>query len=520
MNEAEYIDLINEVESRFAVEEWTIDGLHIWPIIRIPSRFRLYIPDSRRALVEANSRRLHRIYERTLRPAVSLVKAAHAEWFDRGHHARLCGPVDAVFLTHSTCRLFAVHGGMYDVFCDPLVAVLEENRRNSLVLEFASNGEYRLPRYGHSLFLDKPRVALEIARLLGRRRRGLAFDRRSEYEDLGRFLANRAADLSLPSPTELLRYVRKLRLWADYFEKVVTRVSPSVGFVVDYYGMLGMAFCLACRECGIVSVDIQHGVQNDLHPAYGRWRRLPSAGYELMPAVFWCWSEEEAETNRKWSGRVTEWHRPVVGGNPYLEMFRDSNNSLVRSFDQQVAAVGGRHNADLHILMTLRPGTGLSDLLRQAIAVSPESWFWWVRLHPGMMTDWKKIRSMTRSLRPSGVELDAATDLPLHSLLRRVNVHVTECSSTVIEAEHFGVPSVVAHETGALYYRRQIDSGVAVTAFTPTELIEAIRAQAARQGDFGRHRTGESGQASAAAGALETIFLIAKEKGRRRVTTV
>ena len=93
-----------------------------------------------------------------------------------------------------------------------------------------------------------------------------------------------------------------------------------MGFVVTYYGSIGMAFDLACREFGIPSFDIQHGVQGSLHAAYGRWLRLPVNGYELLPSFFLCWSQKEKSVIEEWSNKFSKWHRPLVHGNLYLDM--------------------------------------------------------------------------------------------------------------------------------------------------------------------------------------------------------
>lgn len=73
-------------------------------------------------------------------------------------------------------------------------------------------------------------------------------------------------------------------------------------------------------------------------------------------------------------------------------------------------------------------------------------------------------------------ELDMATDAPLYALLRHSDVHVTHSSSTVIEAEVFGVPSVIFSAYGAEFFPEQIAAGWALVA-EADHVVQAITQQ-------------------------------------------
>src|SRR5207253_11421849 len=102
----------------------------------------------------------------------------------------------------------------------------------------------------------------------------------------------------LPLVRKRVRWIRRM---ASFFRPRLERLRPSLAFVVNYYDARCMALILACRELGIRSVDIQHGVQGELHGAYGSWRRVPAGGYAVLPSIFWCWSGDEARTLRAWT---------------------------------------------------------------------------------------------------------------------------------------------------------------------------------------------------------------------------
>ena len=42
MKASEVIDIINQVEDVFPVDEWKVNGIHVWPVIRIQLKYQLF----------------------------------------------------------------------------------------------------------------------------------------------------------------------------------------------------------------------------------------------------------------------------------------------------------------------------------------------------------------------------------------------------------------------------------------------------------------------------------------------
>ena len=91
------------------------------------------------------------------------------------------------------------------------------------------------------------------------------------------------------------------------------------------------------------------------------------------------------------------------------------------------------------------------------------------------------MRGFLKKHNITNFELDLPTVFPLTALLRHADVHITASSSTVIEAEYFGVPSIVTHEDGIKFYAKQIASGMAVPAYTAEALLKAIELQLSKK---------------------------------------
>jgi len=473
MLSSELIDLINGIEARAPVAAWSIDGIHVWPLIRIRLMFDLYYVGNTATPRPGGPAGLG---ARLTALARVLLRQRQAERADPGKNQPLHSPADALFVSDGVS--FAKVGGLWcERFCDPLVDVLRQNGfRTSMLTPGVS---FLVPRRSPSRFIQ---AQLRIAGLLSTvkaRARPASREELPGYPDAVAYLAERGFPVDLPSSPELYRQVCRIRAYSAFFRKVISRTRPAVGIVVSYYGDEGMAFNHACRERGIPSVDLQHGLQGDLHAAYGRWTAVPEGGYALLPSHFWCWSAEDAASIAAWSTRTGGHHRAIVGGNLWLEAWRRGDSDLFRPHDTAIRTVKDRHSGTRHVLVTLQfnhddPAT-LAPLL-SAVRESGPDVFWWMRLHPGMLADREKVRELLQSTGNARWELDAASDHPLYAILRHVDAHVTHSSSAVIEAAELGVPSVIFSDVGRELFPGLIASGWAGVA-ADGGLLDVLREQ-------------------------------------------
>jgi hypothetical protein len=306
------------------------------------------------------------------------------------------------------------------------------------------------------------------------------------YEELTRRLDAAGLEASRLSAIAMRRRARTVRVLADRLGRVIDRTDARVGFVVGY-GTGPFALNLACAERDLESVELQHGFQGDAHWAYGRWLRVPGEGYELLPSIYWTWSDAEAAAINSWSHRVSVRHRAVAVGNPFMERWFDDDDPVVRRYDRSIsdiAAPGGGVN----VLVSLQTGhlddQAVGEMLRD-IGEAPSSWRWWVRAHPGMKGDELK-RAHRLAAASRRVDVATVSAVPMYALLRQADVHVTGHSATVVEAAQFGVPSVATRPEAVDLFPRERESGwLALSRESPT-VVDAIRAQLARRATLER----------------------------------
>jgi hypothetical protein len=472
MKVAELIDLLNEVEHSLPVDEWTIASVPAWPVLRIQLAMDLFVGEHTvsGALVSSVPRRaLTEFLHRQLR-------FASAWRADMAGNERHRGQVDALLLSDGV-SFVQLAGRQYERFCDPIRDRLQATGRSSTLL--VPGDRFPHPRYSPSRFIQP---ALDLVRL--RNRVAAQFSTPSERLPGFGTLLMKMEKRALPMPVSLDALRRQLRLvaaYARYFEGTLGRVQPRVCFLVSYYWLIGYGLLLACRRLGVPAVDLQHGYQGDLHQSYGRWSKVPEGGYAVLPSWFWCWQRSDVAAIRRWAGGTGGAHRAVAGGNLFLEMWRASVLSVTGPDAEFLERVSRPV-----VLVTLQTGLltpAFVDLLREAIRRSDGSLAWWLRLHPVMLNERDQVLAHFSELH--GVEIDRPTSLPLYALLRHVDVHVTLCSSVVVEAEAFGVRSILCSHLGVEVFASQIARGIAVYADEPADLLDQIRIQMSRRAPAG-----------------------------------
>jgi hypothetical protein len=456
---SDVVRILVEVEERFPVSTWTADGVRIWPLVRIDLATRL----SKGAQSLPNNRRRLKLWVASVRRVLQL----HAAYLrDRAANQSSSSTYPVVFLASMNNRRARIRRRWYNIFADPLVDAYRKLGVPSLLLE-RTRGPYRLPRANPSRFLELERRAYRRTR--SRADAANPVLALPEFNSVARYLES-AYGTTIMTEAELRLRTARLFEDAGFFESILRRVGARAGMAVCYYNNDGLAFNLACSRAGVTSVDIQHGVQGMHHFAYGRWANVPPSGYELIPDRFWCWSDREVAAIAAWTSGTTH-HRAILGGNPFLDVWRTSD-------DGEVGRAGATQSdrSTTNILYTCNRESLLPPIIFDTIASSPPTWTWWVRAHPGMSRqDRRSVGKQLRRLRPRRIEFERATETPLFSLLKYIDVHVTRASTVVIDAAELGVPSVITHANGMSPYKSEIDRGLATFANEPKKILNAIQ---------------------------------------------
>lgn len=467
------VEALRGLEAAFGVSEWSVDGVHVWPILRTQLAAKMMA---------------------TGRPAPSpvpalggwsvkrTVEAARAgrQFFadavaDVPHHA-----ADVVFLGRPTNRQW-LGDRWVDRFFDPIADVLAEQGLSTLHLEYrASHTRYRTPRHRPSLAI-RPAVIRQLASAAVRlpRRTNVQLD---GYRALARAVA-KTHGVRIGGPAWLALRAKAVLQVASHFGDILERVRPRAVMCTCYYSLVSMALSLAASRAGIRSIDIQHGVTHR-NPAYDGWTRFPAGGYALLPRRFWCWTDEDAAPIGRWPEDSRPHHRAFVGGQPWAALWQSDHPMTARYLDE----IAGMRGDGLNVLITLTWSSGWSRALQRILHEAPRSWRWWIRLHPIMEAERPAVRRWCAQHAPGRAFVDQPTDLPLPLLLQKADVHLTHNSTVVQEATAAGTPSVLIDRHGLDVYTDELGSGWAQFAEQPEAVFAALNDQSRRKGTLSRVR--------------------------------
>ena len=118
----------------------------------------------------------------------------------------------------------------------------------------------------------------------------------------------------------------------------------------------------------------------------------------------------------------------------------------------------------------------LPEIYIKLLSESPDNYFFLVRFHPSTnFIESNFVIKKLKSIKRNNYEVKNATKLPIYTLLRNVDLHITESSSVVIEASNFNVKSIIVNKVGYDYYKKYIDDNSAYFSTNISEILNLIK---------------------------------------------
>lgn len=485
-------------EFAYPVDHWRQNGLRMWPAIRLNLFDKLYQKSHDLGKTDRPG---------PLRSVLRYVQACAADY---RNNAFVSSPKDILLFTRSTNRIPLLNA-YYDRLSQPLCRRFVEQGLTYFTLEHVIDNIYLTPRNEPSQYF-KLRHSLADARTFLQTRLQVRARLDSEpmegHAEFQEELQRRYGITLLDAPYASLL----IRSLAAHFEGILKTLKP-IAAISGYYGNnAGMALNVACRSLGILSFDLQHGIEGDLHPAYGQWSKAPQDGYELLPDYFLVWSSDEQQSINRWNQVCAPRHRPLVIGNLLLQEWLTGEGEIVAHYDRELLDLKEKSGKAKHVLFTLGGPDLPAEFCLNAIERTQEHCQWWFRCHPKHPYVADRVKSLFRERGLERAYVDEAGRVPLYALLRHVDLHLTEVSSSVVEAYDFGISSVVVHESARRRYVDLIDQGAVEVALGEDDLVAAIGRQMVKR--FPSVRDRGQGQALADRG-LEHLFDLLLQRSRR-----
>jgi hypothetical protein len=241
----------------------------------------------------------------------------------------------------------------------------------------------------------------------------------------------------------------QISLWCKILEKAVPKYIIAI--------QPGEYLCQAGKIKKIPVFDLQHGIIADDNPYYGEVFRMNSPD-EVLPDAYLCWDEQSSAPILKWS-RARGINTRVIG-NPWFQRFiRSSPDDLLvhEALKEGDKIIDNRPC----IVVSLQWGLAseypdkkfngvMQDALENVIIETAEFYNWILRLHPVQLRGKEKEFVIDYLIKTFGQEKTLAwvlsSEIPLPVVLSKAQLHITDCSTVVVEAGWMGVYSGLLSE--------------------------------------------------------------------------
>lgn len=296
---------------------------------------------------------------------------------------------------------------------------------------------------------DLWRAALNYARLVRDLQPILRTARRQSPEGMTRNALAQIASLCIVNAASATLARAQWKALLDW-DAPVSHLFIAAWYFPDALGLIA-----AAHEMDCVVIDVQHGQQGAIHGMYCGWNNL-AAYKENIPDLFWLWNDYTADNIRRTSQPEIDSHL-VVGGR-CLPVNTDTTEP--GSPDASATSEDG----DRAVLVALQPANrdaeepipprvlDYLDRLRPSIVI--------IKPHPAMGASVLDNAVEVISSLPYRIDLRPAQE-PLALTMRTAGLHLTSHSSSVFDAIHFKVPSVLWGSLAGEQFRSVLDAGIA-----------------------------------------------------------
>ena len=457
-------DLTEYINSIYDVENWKVGDVQIWPIIRVSLLDQLIFADSslqvQQAKAPAKIFRSIRILKNALESIIIQMYNIY-RGIERHEDVALLG-------FHQYRNLRLADGRFYNVHLDPIVDVASKHKWRVKIFErriFLGKENYKLPPYSSSILMTIPWIiTLIIAKLKTK------FDKSclpEEYDIFCDDMKKRGIRQNyLPSKKSIIFSVNCVQIAKEIFKRMIDK-KCKIAIFVDGESLITQAFILACRDLNIPTAELQHGIIDETHYAFAKWKC--NNGYYNMPDYYLCWDKESANVIENWA-KDSKLHKVLIVGNLWHALVHENSNLIINKSMKDIIKI--MKSKPKCVLISEQIGLKLPEFVYNTID-SNEECFFVIRRHPS--THPKEVAYIKEfCAERSNAFYDAGENLPVIFWYNYIDVHITLCSSVISECAWWGIPSVSV-DVEDIYgckkmYKNEYESGYLHAAKNKKEL--------------------------------------------------
>lgn len=458
LSRRDLLDFLDQAESKCRVDTWKINGVHVWPLIKIDLFFRHVNAENRDEALDKIARKYKTAtWSKIVKIAISFIRFISL-------YLKRQRPI-TLFFSDSSGHRVMFNGEFIDRYFKPIADYLEDEEPKFKYLTVNDDLAYRekYPANEPMFFVHRYFQGAKLWLKL--------FNKEKTYtvlEGYNDFLSKLTDDkfdyLQVDSNylAHIHRKIENVLAFSKIVQILIEKHTPKVIFELCYYSTLRFGINHAAFHAGVKTIEIQHGGMGRDHVSYSGWSKVPQEGYSLLPQTFWLWDESSKQLVDKWTAGH-RYHTAVLGGNPWLPYVKEKSNTFSFPKDRSI------------ILYTLQYSE-IPNHVIEAIRLTSPYFQWWIRLHPRKLESKSIIKDILKNggVDPERYEIEKATSYPLPAILLNTYVHLSGSSGAVIEAAQMGVFSLILEELGTVYYSDLISKGKARAALGTKEILDAI----------------------------------------------
>jgi hypothetical protein len=440
--QSKILSFLNKIEKDIPVNTWKVGSRNIWPLIRITMAFDLFLVED----FNSNNQiaKYRGFYSKFVKVFETFLLGIINYFRDFSKNDFSDSKIDVLYLINSSTRYFKLDGKWYNPFSDPFYSIINKHNIKQRVIELTSDYQYRIPRYRKSKLVQLDFFIIQLRALIISKFKKIDFKKFEGLDLLNRNLSSSFSKYKKIDENYFNSRIIAFELYRKYYLRRLKKWQPKVIICHGFYSPDVLALISAANELNIKTIEVQHGVQGKFHLAYSNWNNIPKEGYELFPDLFWTWTKSEQNNINQWIQHNAK-HKVIVGSNPGLYILDEFGNDTSVEISKSIKKVIDSRPSSKNIVFTVQAFFELPDFLINIIKVRTD-WNWWLRVHPQYSETKQPLIDKFEKLKCKNVIINEAGLFPLTELLKFMDLHITEFSSSVIEAKCLGKGSVVIND--------------------------------------------------------------------------
>lgn len=467
------MDVINDIENEFPIDQLQYHGVNWWPVLR-----------SEIGVLARNGRVLQKVDfepENQLLKKIKLIiklpfKTIQTfnELFSwrkivkkKGGKYEAPKKLDFITLSSYKHRTDLFEDFNYNRYTDPIHFFLKPY--SGLNIELLSPN-LKFDKYPNSTCFY--RQILIRCRLLNDISQIVKFENNNQLKEADKVFidlckhVNAKFNLNIIDLVSIKSKINEIEMYHKFFFKLFSKLKPRIVFLSSYYSGIFFGAIKAAKDFKIKIYDYQHGIQGDYHFAYSNWINFPKNGAVFMPDFLVYNQDDKLALDKQFN--TSNLPKTFVVGNLWNKLWSLKSNSLFRLDNS---------SDKINILFCLSPiAPFFSDFLLKFMKGSNDL-FWHIRLHPRYMNQKDEVVSILSKNEIINYEIDKSSTYNLQDLIVNSDIHITNFSSTCLDALDLGKKSIIVDQQGKLLYKKQIENGDFYYCNNELDLNKTVRNQ-------------------------------------------